>query len=357
MLEEKINRNKMESWMIIAIVIIVLLLLTAIGIIVYYYAVEKKDEVEKCESNEDCLLGMVCNVDGQCVPDDKPCDGDDDCPAGQHCSNGICKPDGKYCTNSSACDMGERCLVGIKNCGPIFINGEEIVFRSLDASYFRTCNNGIIAAGGFSRSTATRFTVEYVDETSDGYLYRFRAANGLYLVSNIDYVRLGEQENSTIYEVMYDDTEDTISMSQYGSPDRVYQAGSTIVGECGKPLLVWNESEPPSNAEAIFYQNYNYNADKNADIWRVPYSTQGTSITESPTGISSVQLVGINVRIFDQVGGGGRAGFLQTDVPDLRYVPRGDGNWNDRIRSVQLVPIGINNRPNPYSFQLRYESV
>src|SRR5437879_5789822 len=69
-----------------------------------------------CAQDSDCEGGLVCSVDGNCVPADQIDGGDNlchpNCPTGQTCLQGKCVG-GPACGPNKSCPVGEICTNGV----------------------------------------------------------------------------------------------------------------------------------------------------------------------------------------------------------------------------------------------------
>lgn len=340
----------METTTIILISVILFLILSIVILVILYFVFSVPLE-KVCQSNTDCD-GNIC-LDGVCIPATIICASENDCEEGQLCVTGRCVyPDGT-CDSSLNCLNGSRCIVGQDTCVPIFENGAYIQFKSMDGSYIHIeCTNKMYSGG--SKGSGTRFLVEH-DIKADGMIaYRFKNSQGMYLTSTYDGLAINDLYFANSFEVIYNDQDNSFMMTPYGSINFIYQAGERLPGDCsGSPLLVWNNLTVPDNAEAVFYTDI----DQDGESWIVAYKDIGERTANSISGISSLTLRNIDVEVFSGTNGTGESALFRTDVDNLTRVRMTNGtSWNDRISSVRLIPRGVNNRSNPYKFQLRFEN-
>lgn len=332
----------METWVIALIFIVVfLVLIIIVGIVVYFEVLQPE-----CNSNDDCTAPNVCSS-GKCVPMTGECQVTEDCLQGQVCQNNRCVNQDGTCDSSTHCRLGSMCHAGTMECQAIFQDGDQIRFKSVNGTFVRECGS-YLYAGGETRSVGVIFNVKAEVQSNGDVLYRFFTDDGRQLSQDSRGAILSNTLIGSAFEVDYNDSEGSIRLTPYGNQTYFYQAGDIRPGECGQPILTWNEAPVPSNAATIMFKDRDYKS----DAWAVRYSDVGQGVINSPEWISSIQLTNIDVQVFSQKNGAGQTTVFTTNQPNLANV----NGWNDSIRSIQLVPRG-QNRPNPYSFQLKYEDV
>lgn len=108
-----IHINKMQWWMLLILILVALFLLIAVILYTTLYAQSRTDTIGggKCNNNNDCFDGTVCNIEsGTCVRQTE-CDDNGDCPDGSICQGGRCVT--TTCTDKGfQCPIGETCQRG-----------------------------------------------------------------------------------------------------------------------------------------------------------------------------------------------------------------------------------------------------
>jgi hypothetical protein len=95
----------------------------------------------------------------------------------------------------------------------------------------------------------------------------------------------------------------------------------------GDRAPVWSRNQAMPREGACFYQD----ADFRGQYFCAP---RGATYTSLPAGfndrISSIRVIGSEVRVFQDRNFGGRSTEIRSDVPNLR------GNWRDKVSSIRV---------------------
>lgn len=120
-----------------------------------------------------------------------------------------------------------------------------------------------------------------------------------------------------------------------GRPVGGFPGNGNFPGAGAYPPPVWGQGPRPRRG-ACFYQQPNFTG---------PYfcMQQGMAYTSLPSGfndrISSIQVMGVEVSLFNDGGFRGVSGRTRRDIRDLRRWPLPTDpsrNWNDRVSSIQV---------------------